>query len=80
MSNLVFASLFLAAGIFYLTRRDRMVAQMLEAYRRFSFLRRIPILGRSHNTELFHRRLIMFDGIFLLAMAVVYLIAWVASR
>jgi hypothetical protein len=44
MSDLL---LFLSAGTFGLARRDRFVALILEAYRRWPMLRRIPILGRG---------------------------------
>jgi hypothetical protein len=80
MSNLFFALLFLSVGTFFLVRRDRVVALNLEAYRRWPSLRRIPIVGWGHDSEWFQRRLIMFDAVFILAMATVFLISWVVSR
>jgi hypothetical protein len=80
MSDLFIALMFGAVGALGLVRRDRMVALNLEAYRRFPSLRRIPLLSRGHDSERYQRRLITFDAIFLLAMAVVYLIGWVVSR
>jgi hypothetical protein len=61
--------------------RDRLVAANLEAYRRFPFLRRIPILGRWPDaSERFHRWESVVLGCFLLAMATISLIDWVVSR
>ena len=80
MTNLFFGLLFLSAGTFFLVRRDSLVVLNLEAYRRWPMLRRIPILGRRHASERFHRRLIMFDAVSLLAAAALSLISWVTSR
>ena len=78
MSDLFFALLFGAAGTLFLVRRDRLITLNLEAYRRWPVLRRLPILGRRHESERFNRRLAMFDAIVLLAMALWSLIAWVS--
>ena len=80
MSDLFFALLFGAVGTLFLVRRDRLVALNLEAYRRWPVLRRFPILGRGHASERFQRRWALFSAIFLWAMAMIYLIAWVISR
>ena len=80
MSDLVFALSFGALGTYILVRPDRLAASYREAYRRWPVLRRFPILGRGHDSERFQRRLVMFDAVLLLAMSVVYLIAWVVSR
>jgi len=81
MSDLFFALLFGAAGTVFLVWRDRLVAANLEAYRRFPFLRRIPILGRwPDESERFHRWAAVVLGCFLLAMATISLIDWVVSR
>jgi hypothetical protein len=81
MSDLFFALLFGAAGTVFLVWRDRLVAANLEAYRRFPFLRRIPILGRWPDaSERFHRWESVVLGCFLLAMATISLIDWVVSR
>jgi hypothetical protein len=81
MSDLFFALLFGAAGTVFLVWRDRLVAANLEAYRRFPFLRRLPILGRWPDaSERFHRWESVVLGCFLLAMATISLIDWVVSR
>ena len=80
MWDLFTALLFGAAGTLILVRRDRLVALNLEAYRRWPVLRRLPILGRGHDSERFQRRLGTFNAIVLFAMAAFSLIAWVASR
>jgi len=57
MSDLFSALIFGVVGTFFLMRRDRLIAANLEAYRRFPFLRRIPILGRWPDASArFHRR------------------------
>jgi hypothetical protein len=73
--------LFGAAGTLFLVRRERLIAANLEMYRRFPFLRRIPLLGRWPDaSERFHRREALVFATFLLAMAAISLIDWVASR
>jgi hypothetical protein len=80
MQDLFFALVFGAAGTLILVRRDRLVALNLEAYRRWPVLRRLPIIGRGHDSERFQRRLGMFDAVVLFAMAAFSLITWVVSR
>ena len=81
MSDLLSVLMFGAAGTVFLAWRDRLIAANLEAYRRFPFLRRIPILGRWPDaSERFHRRESVVLGCFLLAIAAISLIEWVVSR
>ena len=81
MWDLFSALLFGAAGALFLVRRDHLIAANLEAYRRFPFLRRIPILGRWPDaSERFHRLEALVLAIILLVMAAISLIDWVASR
>jgi hypothetical protein len=81
MWDLFSALLFGAAGTLFLVRRERLIAANLEAYRRFPFLRRIPILGRWPDaSERFHRWEALVFAIIFLAMAAISLIDWVASR
>jgi hypothetical protein len=81
MSDLLIALLFGAAGTLFLVRREHLIAANLEAYRRFPFLRRIPILGRwPDGSERFHRWEALVFAIILLAMAAISLIDWVATR
>jgi hypothetical protein len=81
MWDLFSALVFGAAGTLFLARRERLIALNLEAYRRFPFLRRIPILGRWPDaSERFHRWEALVLAIILLVMAAISLIDWVASR
>jgi hypothetical protein len=79
--DLFSALLFGISGTVFLVWRERLIAANLEAYRRFPFLRRIPILGRWPDaSERFHRWEALVLAIILLAMAAISLIDWVASR
>jgi hypothetical protein len=81
MSDLLSAFMFGAAGTVFLAWRDRLIAANLEAYRRFPFLGRIPILGHWPDaSERFHRWESLVLGWFLLAMAAISLLEWVVSR
>jgi hypothetical protein len=81
MPDLFSALVFGAAGTVFPVWRDRMIAANLDAYRRFPFLRRIPILGRwPKASERSHRWESVVLGCFLLAMAAISLIDWVVSR